>query len=271
MSKRRPRVNVPDQGTPSHGPTSVRTTDVLSPQIPYGKSGVVEANWEIAARVAKHTLGWRDELEVHLYFAGYGIPEWAKVAFYPPLGVFGTSSVANEEPLVSVTSSISTAMPQGIAEDAIPEGTQIFAIRDVHTINVTQHGANMKVPTSYFFPLLTSRNPGGSRDMRDAEVDLGHRTVAEVDISEMKPDGTIARFQPYLIRARIPFWAASGDYSVPFILSYSTAGRVKSSTYRLEFHIKSFWEKSWFQATVLSVAVAAVVVAVAQWFGIFRP
>ncbi len=270
MSKKKRRPNVPDQGTPAHGPTTFETRFVLSPFIPYGESDVEEASWELAPRVEKHTLGWRDRLVVQIYFSGYGIPRWAKLSFHPPLGVLGTTSRSDERPHISVTSSVSMGMPQGIAENAIPRGTRVYAYRDFHTMETSQHGADLKVPIAHFFPLLTSRDSEGSRDLKDAEEDQGHRTVAEVDIKDVTPQGGEIRYPPYIVQARIPFWAAAGDYSIPFVMSYETGGYVKSSSYRLGFHIKSFWEKAWFQAAVLGVAIAAVVIAAAQWFGILH-
>ncbi|HZY92560.1 MAG TPA: hypothetical protein VFG07_07325 [Thermoplasmata archaeon] len=238
--------------------------------VPYGEAGAGEANWDLSARVEKHSLGWGDDLLVHVYFSGYGIPQWAKLSFYPPLGLFLKRGQSSEDDCISVTSSISTGMPQGIAEEAIPEGTPLVAIKDVHEILVTQHGADMKVPIAHFFPLLTSANPRGSRRPEDSEVDRGYRTVGEVDITEISSEGVIVRHQPFLIRAQIPFWAAAGTYSIPFTLSYSTAGRVKSSTYRLDFQIRSFWEKAWFQASVLGSAVVAGGIALAEWLGWVR-
>ncbi len=269
MAKRKRRLNVPDEGTPASEETRYRPK-LLSPAVPYRRAGEEGAHWELAARVAKHTIGWFDDLRVTLYFCGSGVPGWAKVSFYPPLGVLGTRSAVDEEPRISVTSTIKMEWNTPAQEGDLPDGTPVRAVRDHREINVSQHGASLKVPVAYFLPLLTSKNPEGSQDIKDARVDLGHRTVGEVDISELQPDGSVKRYEPYTICARVPMLVPSGDYSIPFVLNYLSGGQVKSSTYRLEFHVKSYWEKAWFQALVVASAVGAAAIATAEWFGLLR-
>ena len=79
-------------------------------------------------------------------------------------------------------------------------------------------------------------------------------------MSSPGPDGK--RIQPVLIRARIAHDAKGGDYSIPFVLSYGTNGRVKSSTYRLDFRVTPFWERRFPQAVVYVASGVAIFASV---------
>jgi hypothetical protein len=269
LAKRKRPINVPDEGSPTPQVFPPTGPEVLSPIVRFGEAQV-EPNWEIAARVEKQTLGWWDDLVVHLYFCGQGIPKWAKLSFYPPLGVFGSTSRTSEERCILITSTVSAWLPNGVREDAIPKNAELRAIRDEHTMKTSQHGASMKVPQAYFFPLLVSSNPKGSRRIEDAVTDWGRRTVGEVDFTEQTPAGLDKRYPPYTVRLPVAWLAAPGDYSIPFVLTYETESATRSSTYQLNFHIKSFWEKAWFQATIVATAVVASAVAIGQGLGYFH-
>lgn len=227
-----------------------------------GKPEDFEACWEIAARVARHTLGTGDVLEIRIYYCGAGIPDWAKVSFYPPLGVLRPRREPNTgEPgggTIEIHHAFATGVPMDVDSRNIPDGTRVAAIADDYTIFADEYGGNSPVPMAYFFPLLVTDKPGGSSDFADAVVDWGRRSVAEVDSSIRLPDSPDPHEPPTKVSAIISRAAKGGDYSIPFVLTYSTKAKVKSSTFRLDFHVKWFWERAWFQAVVVGSAAVAL-------------
>jgi hypothetical protein len=242
--------------------------------MPVGWTGADEANWELAASVARHTLDKGDEIQVSIYFCGYGRPDWAKFSFYPPPDVLASSPDPNtgipDRGSIEIRVNVASWIGLGGDPAAGPLKPIEWAIVKTETIWVERVGGTQRLPPGYFLPLAVSRDPMGSRRLGDVIADEGKRTVGEVDWTSCPgPEGK--RVQPVLIRARIATDAKGGDYSIPFVLSYGTAGRVKSSTYRLDFRVTPFWERRFPQAIVyIASGVAIVASAFTVMWSIFH-
>ncbi len=265
----KPPQNVPHRGWPPSKDAQGRPVQVVSPSVIRGDPLSTEPNWEVVPRVKHHTLDKGEELEIQLYYCGYGIPDWAKVSFYPPLGLFKSRPHPQTGwegfGTLNVEHSISTGVPPGVDEHNIPAGTRMIATKDIYPIPIDEYGSSSAVPLAVFFPLLIAPKPDA-----DPVVDWGKRVVGEVDVAESNPTGPDLHRPPTRITAIISQSADPGDYSIPIILTYSAGGRIKSSTSRLEFHLKSFWERAWFQTVVgisAGIAIAAAVITVLEWFG----
>lgn len=270
----KPPPNVPHTGWPRPlADSQGKSTRVASPFVAKGDALSTEPNWEVVPRVRRHTLNVGDELEIQLYYCGYGVPDWAKVSFYPPLGLFrhkphpqtGWEGFGT----ISVEHSTSTGIPPGIDEHNVPDGTKMIAAKDVYSIPIDEYGSSFAVQLAMFFPLLIAPSP-------DAQpvIDWAKRVVGEVDVLEPCPDGPDTHKPPTMITAIISESADPGDYSIPVVLTYSVGGKIKSSTSRLEFHVKSFWERSWFQTVVgvsAGIAIAAATLTILGWLGVVRP
>lgn len=205
-----------------------------------------------------------------MYYSGFGVPDWAKVSFFPPRGLFKSRPHPRTGwegfGTISVEHSISTGIPPGVDEHNIPNGTRMIAVKDVYSIPIDEYGSSFAVQLALFFPLLIAPSPGA-----EPVVDWGKRVVGEVDVARARPVGPDTHRPPTRIAAIISESADPGDYSLPVTLTYSAEGRIKSSTSRLEFHVKSFWERSWFQTVVgvsAGIAIAAAIVTLLARFGV---
>lgn len=264
----KPLLNRPIQGV-LHDPTISRGKEpVLSPQMPAGWTGTSEANWELTASVARHTLDKGEELRVSLYFCGYGRPDWAKFSFYPPPDVLMSKPDPSGIPdRGSIEIRVNIASWDGFG--GVPSDGPLkrieWAVAKTESIWVERVGGTQRLAPGTFLPLAVSKNPQGSQRICDLIEDEGKRTVGEVDYNP-DPSNPATRIQPVAIRAQIAPDAKGGDYSIPFVLSYSTNGRVKSSTFRLDFRVTPFWERWAPQALVY---VASGVAIFASAFAVF--
>jgi hypothetical protein len=233
--------------------------------MPLGWTGASEANWEIAASVGKHTLDRGEGLFVRIYFCGYGRPGWAKFSFYPPVDVLESKPhpKSGNPDEGSIHIQVGVASWEGLAGKPSSGGLKPaeWAVSFAESIWTGRVGGSQKLTPGNFFPLAISGNPAGSRDVGDIVDDPGHRAVGEVDY--IAPgDIDQKRIPPVILRATISRTAKGGDYSIPFVLTYETAGHVKSSTYRLEFRVTPFWERWLPQAMVYTASAVAIVASV---------
>ena len=275
-AQRSPPKNVSVPASPPPPPT-VSPQQIIS-QLKWGWKGVEHANWEIIARVTRHTLNPGESIEMHLYLCGYGMPEWAKLSFYPPLGLFEVRDHPEfgyqGQGAITLSCSVSLGTEPGVPRDPIPLGATVRSVHENYVLNMSEHGSTSTVNLGNFFPLFVSSDPRGSTDFSKAVPDPGRKVVGEVDMTDYLPNGEERRAPPMVIRARVSRTTSGGDYSLPVTMSYETAGTVKASTSRLEFHVRSFWEKQWFQAVIGFSAAVAIVggsLAFASALGVFHP
>jgi len=215
---------------------------------PVGTVDPFSASWEIAARVVQRTLEREGELTVQLYLTGYGVPDWAKLVYYPPKGLLGIGDPADPGRPAEVE--IRFAYKSGVG-DRVTTATGVvtrmtMAIAESMVIKSPPDGGFFDIPGGLFLP-----RPQASRKQQnifETSENEAHHIVCEADDED---------FAPIEIRSHISEGAARGDHSLPFVLTYLTKGQVRTARYDLDLHVQQFWETSLFQVLA---AIGSVIV-----------
>ncbi|HEV2317743.1 MAG TPA: hypothetical protein VGV89_09260 [Thermoplasmata archaeon] len=250
------------------GETSVRPQDILKfnpvglPRI-VGSKDEVECAWEIVARGLRRTIDPGEVVTVPLYVCGFGKPDWAKLVFYPPAGLFDATyrDEANHGlgPIVFVSQiklARLTGAPSSPGQPTIFEvGKEYeFPVAVPEAAGFNELGGAFGIPLPMFsFRALPDDPP---IVFQPAKEDRDRPVVGEVDFYPPgAPVGTRI-VPPMLVRARINAAAAGGDYTMPVVLVYEDGGKITTNVEDIEIHVRPFWERRSYQ--ILAAVLTAL-------------
>lgn len=202
-----------------------------------------DAEWALVARAFAREVDPGQELEIELYFSGWGRPDAAKLTYYFPKGLVDDDRESLPlEVLTTLAYKVERLEVEGKIEsrETAFEAPQKSKLRAVGGYTILSPGN--------FLPDL------GRHGLKDINLTSGERPW---------PSGS-----PVRLRAPVSQKAQTGSHTITFVLTYVRGARVKSSMGQIEIHVRPIWKRWWVQVAVIASALVALVsgvVALVPW------
>jgi hypothetical protein len=194
-----------------------------------------EGEFVPVVRIEKRTLNPGERLRVVIHISGYGNSKGGKLTFHFPQGLLRIDRTQDgvEVPVGQVEANISLAVDQRTGEEVPVGRSQVDTLDSV--------GKTVLLHKGLFMPTKP----------------IAEKMVMQQIAGEMQlPTGP-----PFAITAQVDSKCPGGDHSIPFVLTYETLGKYKTSVTSAELHVNSWWERWGYYASTLGLALAGVLVA----------
>lgn len=230
----------PDPAAQRVKPEELPTKTFLSGAISGAPDPAIEASWEVSARVIQRTLDPGDRIDIQVFFTGYGPVSTAKITWYFPENLL--AAIPDSAAPHALTHQIEATANVGYLFDDQSRVSAAALTSDKHLFPGSS--GLIRLTRGYFYPAAVPSQG----------IDLGNPIPWNPEVCMVV--GERARPSPPItMSGRISEDAPTGEHSVPFVLTFRTQDKVKTSAYHLELHIRPFWERRPFQ---ILAAVAAI-------------
>ena len=202
----------------------------------------IEGSYELIVRPFKRTLNRGEGFLIAVYVSGYGRLDGGKIVFFFPYGLLAPSTF----PVVHPETPAAGSVEMGIAlAKHSPTGAEVVAPASRNPLHVGSSTA----PLSMTGNIIEFNRGFGFSDRPMAQAGYVPRVASEVEMENTPP---------ILIRGKIYERGPPGDHDIPFVLTYVTGDKVKTSKSTLQMHVRHWWERPIFQLAVFAAAIATV-------------